>query len=35
MKLQSAGQIALVVAACAYLLSVYLMSSPVWIGFTI
>lgn len=35
MKLQSAGQIALVVAVCAYLVSVFFMSSPVWIGFTI
>ena len=35
MKLQSVGQIALVAAVCAYLVSVFFMSSPVWIGFTI
>ncbi|MGB6119994.1 MAG: branched-chain amino acid ABC transporter permease [Mesorhizobium sp.] len=35
MRLQSVGQIALVAAVCAYLLSVYMISSPVWMGFTI
>jgi len=35
MKLQSFGQIALVVVAIAYLVSIYFMSSPVWMGFTI
>lgn len=35
MKLLSIGQIALVLAVCAYLLSVYFIASPVWMGFTI
>ncbi|MGI6855592.1 branched-chain amino acid ABC transporter permease [Mesorhizobium sp. 1B3] len=35
MKLQSLGQIVLIAAALLYLVSVYFMSSPVWMGFTI
>lgn len=35
MKLQSLGQVVLVAAAIAYLVSIYFMSSPVWMGFTI
>jgi branched-chain amino acid transport system permease protein len=35
MKLLSVGQIVLVLAVCAYLIGVYFMASPVWMGFTI
>ena len=35
MKLQSLGQMVLVTAALVYLASVFFMSSPVWMGFTI
>jgi branched-chain amino acid transport system permease protein len=35
MKIQSPGQVALVVAAVAYLVGIYFVSSPIWMGFTI
>ncbi len=35
MKSQSTGQIALIIAAVAYLFGIYFASSPVWMGFTI
>ncbi|SOC85702.1 amino acid/amide ABC transporter membrane protein 2, HAAT family (TC 3.A.1.4.-) [Ensifer adhaerens] len=35
MKLNSTGQVVLILVAVAYLLGVYFVSSPVWMGFTI
>ncbi len=35
MKLNSTGQVVLILVAVAYLLGVYFISSPVWMGFTI